>query len=99
MTLALILSHFFLAFEAQWRDSAIPIPWAGCCEQLPSGLKQVRQRCQDLALAAVLGQATQPGLLKAELLLDHAEGMLELGADVGFGCLDQILQPSIWCIR
>lgn len=49
-------------------------------------------------LAAVLGQATQAGLLKAELLLDHPEGMLDLGADVSFGSFDQILQPSIWCI-
>ena len=77
----------------------MPIPWSGCCEQLPSGLKQIRQRCQDLDLAAVLGQAAQPGLLKAKLLFDHAEGILNLGADVGLGRFDQILQPSIWCIR
>jgi hypothetical protein len=56
-----------------------------------SGLSQ-------LDLAAVLGQAAQPGFLKAELLLDHPKRMLNLGADVSFGSLDQILQLPFWCI-
>ena len=38
-------------------------------------------------------------MASGRLRLDHPEGMLDLGADVGLGCLDQILQPSIWCIR
>jgi hypothetical protein len=42
-------------------------------------------------LAAVLGQAAQPGLLEAELLLDHSKWMLTFGADVGLGRFDQIL--------
>ena len=50
-------------------------------------------------LAAVLGQTTQSGFLKAELLLDHPKGMLTLGADVGLGRFDQILQPSLWRLR
>jgi hypothetical protein len=50
-------------------------------------------------LAAVLGQVTQPGLLEAEMLLDHSERMLNLGADVSFGRLDQILLLSIWRLR
>ncbi len=29
--------------------------------------------CQHMDLAAVLGQATQPGFLEAELLIDHPE--------------------------
>jgi hypothetical protein len=37
--------------------------------------------------------------MKAELLLDHMERMLTLGADVGFGRLDEILQLSLGCVR
>ena len=48
--------------------------------------------------AAVLAQATQPGLPKTELLFDDPEGELDLGADVGLCFLDQILHPSIWGI-
>ena len=66
---------------------------------MSSGLEHVRHCRQNVDLAAVLSQATQPGLLKAELLLDHPERMLNLGAHVSFGRLDQILQLSIWCIR
>ena len=44
------------------------------------------------------GQATQPGLLEAELLLDHPKRMLNFGADVSFGSLDQILQLPFWCM-
>ena len=49
-------------------------------------------------LAEVLGQTTQPGFLKAELLLDHTEWMLNLGSDVSFASLNQILQLPFWCI-
>jgi len=49
-------------------------------------------------LAAVLEHATQPGLLKSKLPLDHAERVLDLCADVGFGGLDQIIQSSLGCI-
>ena len=66
---------------------------------MSSGLEQVRQRCHHIDLAAIFDEAAQAGRLKAELLLDHPERMLNLGADVSFGCLDQILQLSIWCIR
>jgi len=50
-------------------------------------------------LAAVLGHAPQPGLLKAELLLDHPEWVLHLRADVGFGGFDKTVQPAIRFIR
>ena len=33
------------------------------------GLEKIRWRCQHIDLAAILGQTTQPRLLKAELLL------------------------------
>ena len=59
---------------------------------------QIGQGCQHMDLAAVLGQATQPGLLEAELLLNHPKRVLDLGADVSFGRLDQILQLPFWCI-
>ena len=39
---------------------------------------QIGQRCHHIDLAVVLGQATQPGLLKAELLLDYPEWVLNL---------------------
>jgi hypothetical protein len=39
-------------------------------------------------LAAVLGQASQAGFLEAELLLDHPEWMLNLGANMGLGRFD-----------
>jgi hypothetical protein len=48
-------------------------------------------------LAAVFGQAAQPGLLKADMLSDHLEKKLDLGSG-GHSCLDQTLQLSIWWI-
>lgn len=66
---------------------------------MSSGLEQIRQRCQQIDLAAVLGQAPQLGLFKAELMLDHTEGMLDLGADMSFCRLDQILHPPIRGVR
>ena len=92
-------SHFWLLHWLDFWGIVTAIPWSACHQQLSTRLKQVRQRCQDIDLAAVLGQATQPGLLEAELLLDHSERMLNLGADVSFGRLDQILQLSIWRLR
>ena len=61
--------------------------------------EQVRECCQHLHLAAVLEHAPQTGLLKAELLLDHSERMLHLGADMSFGCFDQIIHPPFRRIR
>lgn len=46
-------------------------------------------------LEAVLHHAMQPRRLKAELLLDHLEGVLAPGANVGLGCLNQILQIPV----
>lgn len=57
--------------------------------------KQFRKGCQHVDLAAVLEHAPQAGLLKSELLLDHAERVLALGADGIFGCFDQIIQSPI----
>ncbi len=42
--------------------------------------------------------ATQPALLKAELLLDHPETMLTLGAYVSIGRFNQIRKPAFWRI-
>jgi hypothetical protein len=39
---------------------------------------QIGQCGHHIYLAAVLGQTAQPGLLKAELLLDHPEWVLNL---------------------
>ena len=61
--------------------------------------EQIGQPCQHIDLAAVLGQATQSGLFKAELLLDHSERVLDLGADMCLGRFDQTLQPAIGGIR
>ncbi len=66
-------------------------PRLTCHKQLATRLKQVRQRCQYVDPASDLGQATQPGLLKAEMLLDHPEWVLTFGSDVGLGRFDQIL--------
>jgi len=56
---------------------------------------QIGQCGHRINLAAVLVQTSQPGLLKAELLLDHSEWVFDFGADVGLGGLDQILQSSL----
>ncbi len=48
--------------------------------------------------AAVLGHTPQPGLVNAELLLDHPEWVLYLRADVALGSFDQIRQPALGCI-
>jgi len=66
------------------------------CKQTSTGQKQIRQRCQHVELAAVLGQAAQPGFLKAKLLLEHPKRVLNLGAGVSLGGLDQALQTSLW---
>jgi hypothetical protein len=59
------------------------------------GHEQVRERCQHIHFAALLDHAPQPSLLKAELPLDHPKWVLHLGADVSFGCFDQIIQSSL----
>ena len=59
---------------------------------------QLGNGCQYMDLAAVLGHAAEPGFLKAELLLDHPERMLNLCSDVSFASHDQILQLPFWCI-
>ena len=61
--------------------------------------EQVRQRCQHNDFAAVLGQATQTGFLEPELVFDHSERVLDLGADMCLGRFDQTLQPAIGGIR
>ena len=61
--------------------------------------KQIGQCGHHINLASILGQASQSGLLKAELLFDHPEWVLNLGADVCLGSLDQILKPSFWSVR
>jgi hypothetical protein len=33
--------------------------------------EKIRQSCQHIDLAAILGQTTQPGFQTAELLIDH----------------------------
>ena len=58
--------------------------------------KQIGQCGHHINLASILGQATQSGLFKAELLFDHPEWVLDLGADVCLCSLDQILQHSLW---
>jgi len=63
------------------------------------GQDQIRQRCQYIHLAAVLGYAVQSGFLKAKLLFDYPERMLNLGADVVLSGLDQVLHPSLWSVR
>jgi hypothetical protein len=39
--------------------------------------EKVREHCKHVDLAAVLEHATQAGLLKTELPLDHSERMLD----------------------
>ena len=52
--------------ETESRLFSKPSPSSECREQLTPRQEQIRQGCQHIDLAAVLGQATQPGLLKAE---------------------------------
>jgi len=63
------------------------------------GLEQARECRHHIKFAAIFGEAAHASLLKAELMLDHPERMLNLGADVCPGSLDQILQFSIWRIE
>jgi len=48
--------------------------------------------------AAVLEHLPQPGLLEAELSLDHPKWVLHFGADVSLGCLDQVIHSPLGCI-
>ena len=57
--------------------------------------EQIREGCQHIHFAAVLEHSAQPGLLKAELLLDHPEWVLTFGADMRFGSFDQIIQAAL----
>ncbi len=70
-----------------------PSSYSRTRQQLAPRHEQIREGSNHFDLAAVLGQAAQPGLLKTELLLDHSEGMLGLGADVSLGSCDPILKP------
>jgi len=56
-------------FEPESWCSGTPPPSSACCEQLTPCQEQICQCGHHIDLAAVLGQAAQPGLLKAELLL------------------------------
>ncbi len=49
--------------------------------------------------AAVLEHAPQPSLLKAELPFDHAKRMFHLRSEVRLSRLDQIINPSLGCLR
>ena len=60
---------------------------------------KIGQSGQHIDLAVILCQATQSGFFKAELLFDHPEWVLDLGADVCLCSLDQILKPSFWSVR
>jgi hypothetical protein len=67
-----------VGFEPESRCSGTPSSPSACCEQLTPCQEQICQCGHHIDLAAVLGQTTQPGLLKAELLLDHPEWVLNL---------------------
>ena len=58
-----------------------------CPHQISTRHPQVGQCEQRDQLRRVLGQASVPHLGEAELLLDHAERMLDLGADAGLHLL------------
>jgi hypothetical protein len=60
---------------------------------------QIRQGGQHIHLAAIFCHAPQSRLLKTPLLLDHPKWMLNLGSDVGLGCLEQIEKPALRSIR
>jgi len=60
--------------------------------------EQIRQGCQYIELAVVLGEAMQPAFLMAKLRLDHPKRILDFRADVSFDSFNQILQPPFWCI-
>jgi hypothetical protein len=51
-------------------------------QQLMPNHVEVLECCQHIHHAAVLEYATQPGLFKTELPLDHPKRMLHLGAEV-----------------
>ena len=65
-------------YEPELRCSDTPSPSSGCSEQLTPRQEKICQCGHHIDLAAVLGQTAQPGLLKAELLLDHPERMFNL---------------------
>ena len=65
----LIPPHMLVVLEAQSDSPATPIPHSCSQEQRAARQEQIRQGCQHIDFAAVLGQASQPGLLKIELLL------------------------------
>ncbi len=51
---------------------------SACQKQLAARQEQVGQCCQHIDLAEIPGHTSQPGLMKAELRLDHAIGRLYL---------------------
>jgi hypothetical protein len=69
-------------------------PW-----QLTPCQEEICQCGKLIDLETVVGHAPQPGLLKAELLLYHPEGMLHPCPDMSLGNLHQILQPVFRRIR
>lgn len=63
---------------------------------IDAGLKRMHERCQYEHLVAVPGHAVQSCFLKAELLLDHPERVLNLGADVLCSCRRITLVRPTW---
>ena len=58
--------------------------------------EEIRKGSQHVHLAAILEHAAEPGLLKAELTLDHAKRVLNFCADVSLCGLDQIIYSPLW---
>ena len=68
-----------------------PRVWTHSCQapvQTPAHHPQIGQRKQCVQLRRVLGQAAVAHLHMAELALDDAERMLDLGADAGLDAFD-----------
>ena len=89
-----------LGLTGGWAGRVVALMQSSVMGWFPAGAgEQIDGPCQHIDLAAVLDQATQSGLFKAELLLVHSERVFDLGADMCLGRFDQILQPAIGGIR
>lgn len=76
--ISLLLGYFFLLSELDLSPAATLLPDSCSPWQVTPCEEQICQFFQHINHAAVHGRSPQPGFLKAELQLDHAEGMLTL---------------------
>jgi hypothetical protein len=89
-----MMQHRFRVAESSHRSLCTGPVALHRTQQSPAHHEQVRKARRDLHSMQVLGQSPISHLLEPEHALDHLDGVLDLGADLGLGAIDP-LDPLI----